>query len=134
VPITLHADDLAQTLERAYVLAIGRQTLPETWTRRAEQLAESPSVALIAAVGSVLLAKATNPAVDVFVIQAREGSASAFNLRAAATALGAKKRAFGYDIGSSSDRDPINHGGRSPFFGPPRVRVGGLDPVLVDTG
>jgi tRNA A37 methylthiotransferase MiaB len=24
--------------------------------------------------------------------------------------------------------------GRSPFFGPPRVRVGGLDPVLVDTG
>ena len=67
-------------------------------------------MALIAAVGSVLLAKATNPAVDVFVIQAREGSASAFNLRAAATALGAKKRAFGYDIGSSSDRDPINHG------------------------
>ncbi len=25
-------------------------------------------------------------------------------------------------------------GGRPPFFGPPRVRVGGLDPVLVDTG
>ncbi len=24
--------------------------------------------------------------------------------------------------------------GRPPFFGPPRVRVGGLDPVLVDTG
>jgi hypothetical protein len=67
-------------------------------------------VAFIAAVGSVLLAKATNPAVDVFVIQAREGSASAFNLRGAATALGAKKRVFGYDIGSSSDRDPINHG------------------------
>lgn len=59
---------------------------------------------------AVLLAKATNPAVDVFVILAREGSPGAFNLRAAATALGAKKRAFGYDIGSSSDRDPINHG------------------------
>jgi len=48
--------------------------------------------------------------VDALVIQAREGSAGAFNLRAAATALGSKKRAFGYDIGSSSDRDPINHG------------------------
>jgi hypothetical protein len=110
VPITLHAEDLAQTLERAYVLAIGKQQLPSTWLSRAEQLGESPSVAFIAAVGSVLLAKATNPTVDAFVIQAREGSAGAFNLRAAATALGSKKRAFGYDIGSSSDRDPINHG------------------------
>jgi hypothetical protein len=109
VPIKLHADDLAQTLERAYVLAIGEQTLPEIWIGRAEQLAKSPSVAFIAAVGSVLLAKATSPAVDVLVIKAREGSAGAFNLRAAATALAAKKRAFGYDIGSSSDRDPINH-------------------------
>jgi hypothetical protein len=109
VPITLHAEDLAQTLERAYVFAIGRQTLPEIWIERAEQLAESPSVAFIAAVGSVLLAKAANPAVDALVIKSREGSAGAFNLRAAATVLGEKKRAFGYDIGSSSDRDPINH-------------------------
>jgi SacI-like restriction endonuclease len=109
VPITLHAEDLAQTLEHAYALAIGKQRLSKTWLGRAERLAESPSVAFIAAVGAVLLAKATNPGVDVFVIQAREGSAGAFNLRAAATALGARKRAFGYDIGSSSDRDPINH-------------------------
>lgn len=110
MPITLHADDLAATLERAYLLAIGKQTLPETWVSRAEQLAQSPSVAFIAAIGAVLLAKATNAAVDVFVIQSQEGSAGAFNLRAAATALATKRRAFGYDIGSSSDRDPINHG------------------------
>jgi hypothetical protein len=110
VPITLHPADLAQTLERAYLLAIGRETLPPAWIKRAEQLGESPSVAFIAAVGSVLLAKATDPSVDALVIQAREGSAGAFNLRAAATALASKKRAFGYDIGSSSDRDPINHG------------------------
>lgn len=110
MPITLHAEDLARTLERAYLLAIGRQSLSARWTERAEKLGESPSVAFIAAVGAVLLAKATDPAIDAFVIQAREGSAGAFNLRAAASALGAKKRAFGYDIGSSSDRDPINHG------------------------
>jgi hypothetical protein len=109
VPVTLHAEDLAQTLERAYVLAIGRQTLPETWIERAGQLTGSPSVAFVAAVGAVLLAKATNPSVDALVIQVREGSAGAFSLRAAATALGSKKRTFGYDIGSSSDRDPINH-------------------------
>ncbi len=110
MPITLHSAELAQTLENAYVLAIGKKKLPATWLKRTEQLSESPSVAFIAAVGSVLLAKATNPDVDALVIQAQEGSAGAFNLRAAATALGSKKQSFGYDIGSSSDRDPINHG------------------------
>ena len=109
MPITLHADELAQTLERAYVLAIGKRPLPTTWIRRSEQLSESPSVAFIAAVGSVLLAKATNPAIDAFVLKAKDGGAGAFNLRGAATALAGKRLALGYDIGSSSDRDPINH-------------------------
>lgn len=110
MPITLHADDLAQTLEQAYVLAIGKKKLPARWIQRATQLSESPSVGFIAAVGSVLLAKATDPKVDALVIQYHEGSAGAFNLRAAATALARKKREYGYDIGSSSDRDPINQG------------------------
>lgn len=110
MPITLHAEDLARTLERAYLLAIGSEQLPATWIGRAEQLAESPSVGYIAAVGAVLLAKATDPRIDALVIQTQEGGAGAFNLRAAATALAKKKRVFGYDIGSSSDRDPINQG------------------------
>jgi hypothetical protein len=106
----LHKEELEQTLERAYLLAISKRRLPARWLTRADQLSESPSVAFIAAVGSVLLAKATDPTIDAFVIQAKEGSAGAFNLRAAASVLAANKRAFGYDIGSSSDRDPINHG------------------------
>lgn len=108
--ITLGADELEQTLERAYLLAIGNQQLPAVWLTRSEQLKESPSVAFIAALGSVLLAKATDDGIDAFVIQTQEGSAGAFNLRAPAGALASKRRAFGYDIGSSSDRDPINHG------------------------
>jgi hypothetical protein len=110
VPIKLHAEALAATLERAYVLAIGKRKLSPVWTLRAEQLGESPSVGYIAAVGAVLLAKATDPRIDAFVIQSQEGSAGAFNLRAAATALAKSKRTFGYDIGSSSNRDPINQG------------------------
>lgn len=110
MPITLHAEALAATLERAYVLAISKRKLPATWLMRAEQLGESPSVGYIAAVGAVLLAKATDPRIDAFVIQSQEGSAGAFNLRAAATALAKQKRALGYDIGSSSNRDPINQG------------------------
>lgn len=108
--ITLRAGDLGHALERAYLLAISNRELPELWIDRADQLDKSPSVGFVAAVGAVLLAKATNDAIDAFVIQAKEGSAGAFNLRAAATALASKRRALGYDIGSSSDRDPINHG------------------------
>lgn len=108
--ITLPADRLEHTLESAYILATSDADLPLVWIERAQRLGESPSVAFIAAVGAVLLAKATNDRVDAFVIQAKEGSAGAFSLRRAATALAGKRRAFGYDIGSSSDRDPINHG------------------------
>src|SRR6266540_4013262 len=101
---------MEQTLEQAFLLANSKATLPTKWLQRAERLAESPSVAFIAAVGSVLLAKATDPQIDALVIQEREGSAGAFSLRGPAKVLGTKRHAYGYDIGSTSDRDPINHG------------------------
>jgi SacI restriction endonuclease len=110
VTVTLRDDDLAHTLDDAYLLATSSAALPKIWLGRTEQLAGSPSVAFIAAVGAVLLAKATDPNVDVFVIQKKEGSSGAFSLRRPATVLARKRHAYGYDIGSSSDRDPINHG------------------------
>jgi hypothetical protein len=108
--VSLRTQDLEKTLEDAYLLANSNADLPETWLARAEQLANSPSVAFIAAVGSVLLAKATDARIDALVIQEQEGSAGAFSLRGPAKVLGMKRHAYGYDIGSSSDRDPINHG------------------------
>jgi SacI restriction endonuclease len=108
--ISLRAEDMEQTLENAYLLANSDAALPAQWLARAEQLDKSPSVAFVAAVGSVLLAKATNPQIDALVIQEREGSAGAFSLRGPAKVLGTNRHAYGYDIGSSSDRDPINHG------------------------
>jgi hypothetical protein len=110
MPVTLRPEDLQKTLEAAYLLAIGDVELPALWLERARQLEESPSVAFIAAVGSVLLAKATDAKIDAFVIQAQEGSTGAFSLRSAATALGSQRGQLGYDIGSTSIRDPINHG------------------------
>src|SRR5438067_3861380 len=101
---------MEETLEQAYLLASSNSTLPSKWLQRAERLADSPSVAFVAAVGSILLAKATDPRIDAFVIQEREGSAGAFSLRGPAKVLGLKRRVYGYDIGSTSDRDPINHG------------------------
>jgi len=108
--VTLRDEDLGDALGRAYLLARSNVALPPTWLRRAEQLGDSPSVAFVAAIGAALLAKAADARVDSFVIQKKEGSPGAYSLRKAATVLGQKRRAYGYDIGSSSERDPINHG------------------------
>lgn len=107
--VVLNHSALERSLERAYLLAIGDDPLPEPWVERAERLRMSPSVAFIAGVGAVLLARATDARIDPFVLKTREGSAGAFNLRAAASVLSKQKRAYSYDIGSSSDKDPINH-------------------------
>jgi SacI restriction endonuclease len=108
VAITLNSDRLTATLDNAYLLATSKEQLPEAWIKRSEQLSDSPSVAFVAAFGSALLAKATDSRVDSMVIQSKEGSAGAYSLRRAATVLAQERRRYGYDIGSSSDRDPIN--------------------------
>ena len=109
MPITLDDDALERTLEDAFLIATADQRLPPVWVQRAERLGDSPSVGFVAAVGAVLLAKATDGRIDAFVLKKREGSAGAYSLRKAATVLARHRRAYGYDIGSSSDRDPINH-------------------------
>lgn len=108
--VTLKTQDLDRTLERAYAKSIGTDLLPPVWIERCEQMESSPSVAAIAAFGAALLAKATDPRIDALVIQLKDGGAGAFNLRAPATVLAKRKREYGIDIGSSSDRDPINAG------------------------
>ncbi len=108
--VTLSAQELEQTLDNAYLLATSDSVLPAIWIARATKLSESPSVGFIAAVGAVLLAKATDSQIDAFVIQKQEGSAGAYSLRKPATVLAQRRHAYGYDIGSSSDRDPINQG------------------------
>jgi hypothetical protein len=108
--VTLSNQRLEQTLDDAYLVATSDAALPTLWIDRAKKLEDSPSVGFIAAVGAVLLAKATDSRIDAFVIQKQEGSAGAYSLRKPATVLAQRRRAYGYDIGSSSDRDPINQG------------------------
>lgn len=110
VGVTLSNERLVEVLDGAYLAAVSEEELPEVWMARARQLGDSPSVALIAAVGAALLAKATDRSVDSFVIQKRAGGPGAYSLRKPATVLAQKRHAYGYDIGSSSDNDPINHG------------------------
>lgn len=108
MPIELHAEELESTLERAYLIASSDKPLPQNWLARAQSLEECPSNAAIAAYGAVLLARATNPNIDPFAVQAQDGGAGAFSLRSAAGVLARNRRSLGFDIGSRSDRDPIN--------------------------
>lgn len=106
--IKLGSERLEATLEEAYLQAMSDKELPQRWLERAERLGESPSVAFVAAVGAALLAKATDARVDSFVIKSKEGSPGAYSLRGPARILGQEHRRLGFDIGSSSDLDPIN--------------------------
>lgn len=108
VPIEMNGQQLESTLEKAYLRANSNAVLPDVWLARATQLDECPTKSAIAAFGAVLLARAANDRIDPIVIQAQEGSAGAFSLRSAATVLAENRRDFGFDIGSKSDRDPIN--------------------------
>lgn len=91
VAVVLNRQALEETLENAYFLAIGDDELPQRWLERAEKLGDSPAVAFIAAFGATLLAKATNPNIDAFVIKTKEGGPGAFNLRSSATVLASRK-------------------------------------------
>lgn len=108
MPIALRSEELRASLDSAYLLASSKKTLPTIWVTRADSLADCPSEAAIAAFGAVLLARATNPKINPFAVQAQEGSAGAFSLRSSAGILARNRRALGLDIGSKSDRDPIN--------------------------
>jgi hypothetical protein len=110
VGVTLSQGRLEEVLDRAYLVSTGKKPLPAKWIERTEQLSDSPSVAFIAAVGAALLAKATDGSVDSFAIQMKAAGPGAYSLRSPAKVLAQKRHAYGYDIGSSSDSDPINHG------------------------
>lgn len=106
--IELKQSQLQAALEKAYLRANSKAQLPDVWVDRARRLDDCPSGAAIAAFGAVLLARATDDRVDPMVVQAQEGSAGAFSLRSAASVLATNRRDYGFDIGSRSDRDPIN--------------------------
>lgn len=106
--VTLNKAELRDTVDRAYVFASGNEQLPKFWSDRFSELRDTTSKGLIAALGAALLAKATNPEVDVRVMQAGAGVQGAFSLRGPAGVLAEKASQLGFDIGSKSIRDPIN--------------------------
>jgi hypothetical protein len=86
------------------------------WVSRAQALAkecESAPKTHIAMLGTALLAKATNPAVDVFAIKAGAGTPGAYSARnLAKDVLAANAPRLGIDLGVSG-REPLNN---QPYF------------------
>ena len=60
-------------LERAFARAVSDDVVPAVWVERTAQLGRSPSGTYVAALGTALLAKATDRRADALSIKARSG-------------------------------------------------------------
>jgi hypothetical protein len=114
--ITLPAKKLAEVLNRAVMTAESDVEVPDIWLRRTQRIAECPSKTYIAALGTALLAKATDPRVDALAIKSKAGP-NAYSMRGVAKVLVEKGRIYGYHLGRTGP-EPLNN---QPWFGSDRV-------------
>lgn len=96
--------------------------LVETWRARLVQLGElcphGKSSTVVAALGTAMLAKATNSGVDVYALLDRGEAAKSYSARSLADNVWARHRAeLGIDIGANG-ANPLNN---TPFIGKTRI-------------
>lgn len=103
-------------LERAASLAESGADLPEEWLERVARIGASPSKTYIAALGTALLAKATDPRIDALAVKSKAGP-TAYSMRGVVKVLVEKAPAYGYHLGVTR-REPLNN---QPWFGADRV-------------
>jgi len=116
VGIGIASNRLAAVLERAVTLAESDNVLPEIWVTRVERIAECPSKTYVAALGTALLAKATEPKVDVLTIKSKAGP-NAYSMRGVVKVMVEKAATYGYHLGRTGP-EPLNN---QPWFGSDRV-------------
>jgi hypothetical protein len=68
-------------LDHALELGLSDDALPVEWTVRTHEVGLSPCKTYVAVFGTILLAKASNPAVDVFALKATTASPGAYGPR-----------------------------------------------------
>lgn len=94
----------------------------EEWLGKINHLSElcppRKSATFIAAIGTALLAKAIEPAVDVYCLLDRDGGENSYSARSLADNVWAKHRALlGIDLGANGP-NPLNN---TPFIGKARI-------------
>lgn len=116
VGITLPSKKLAEVLDRAVMAAESDAEVPDIWLRRTQRIADCPSKTYIAALGTALLAKATDPQIDALTIKSKAGP-NAYSMRSVVKVLVEKGRIYGYHLGRTGP-EPLNN---QPWFGADRV-------------
>ena len=90
--------------------------LPPIWVDRVNRIAESPSKTYVAALGTALLAKATDPSVDALTVKTKAGP-NAYSMRGVAKVLVEGASLYGFHLGRTGP-EPLNN---QPWFGVDRV-------------
>ena len=111
--ISLDDAALMLVLDESIARARSKSSIPELWARRVERLGDLGIVTYIAALGSAILAKATDPRVDVLT-QDRNAGPHAYSLRTVAEFL-ARQNQGRYHMGATG-KNPVNN---RPFLGGP---------------
>ena len=99
-------------LAAAIELAASDRRVPTEWTEWTHRIDACPSTTFTVALGTALLAKATNPEIDALALKATSGP-SAYSARTVGHKVlvpGAVQ--FGYDL-RATGREPLNN---QPFF------------------
>ena len=114
--ITIRRDRLELVLENAVRLAESDARLPEIWRNRVDRISESPFGTYVAALGTALLAKASDGRVDALAIKAKAGP-TAYSMRGVVKVLAGRAPDYGYHLGVTGP-EPLNN---QPWFGSSRV-------------
>lgn len=110
--ISLDYEQAHHRLERAIEWAFSDREVPKRWVDATRDMGDSPSKTYVAALGTGLLAKATDDRVDALALKV-ESSPDAYSARTLAhNVLVPPSREFGYDLGATG-REPLNN---QPFF------------------
>lgn len=110
--ITVAYDEARQRLIEAIRWAESTKAVPAEWTKRTAIIGESPSKTYTVALGTGLLARATDDRVDALALK-ESSSSSAYSARTLAhTILVPASVEYGFDL-RATGREPLNN---QPFF------------------
>lgn len=114
--ITIPRARLEEVLERAVITAESDVVLPQIWIDRVRRIEAAPSKTYVAALGTALLAKATDRRVDVLTVKSKAGP-NAYSMRGVVKTLAEKAPTYGYHLGRTGP-EPLNN---QPWFGAERI-------------
>jgi hypothetical protein len=114
--LTISRKALLRRLERAIQIAESGADLPPEWLDRTRRMGECPSRTYIAALGTALLAKATDDSVDALTIKKKAGPRG-YSMRGVVAVLADRASHYGYHLGVTGP-EPLNN---QPWFGADRI-------------